>query len=107
MPGNPNIMATKTIAGDVLVFDYTRHPSIPKDDTCNPQIRLKGHSKEGYGLSWNPHESKKGWLASAADDQIVCTWDVNAAGDMPATLNPANIYRGHTDVVEVTIWTDA
>lgn len=29
MPQNPTIIATKTPSSDVLVFDYTKHPSKP------------------------------------------------------------------------------
>lgn len=29
MPQNPCIIATKTPSSDVLVFDYTKHPSKP------------------------------------------------------------------------------
>ena len=29
MPQNPCIIATKTPTADVLVFDYTKHPSKP------------------------------------------------------------------------------
>lgn len=29
MPQNPSIIATKTPSADVLVFDYTKHPSKP------------------------------------------------------------------------------
>lgn len=29
MPQNPRIVATKTPSADVLVFDYTKHPSKP------------------------------------------------------------------------------
>lgn len=35
---------------------------------CNPDLRLKGHLKEGYGLSWNPNLS--GNLLSASDDHV-------------------------------------
>ena len=38
---------------------------------CRPDIRLKGHSKEGYGLSWNPNLN--GNLLSASDD-FVSEW---------------------------------
>ena len=48
MPQNPNIIATKTPSPDVLVFDYTKHDSMPKPgSSCTPQLRLKGHQKEG------------------------------------------------------------
>ena len=29
MPQNPCVIATKTPSSDVLVFDYTKHPSKP------------------------------------------------------------------------------
>lgn len=35
---------------------------------CNPDLRLRGHQKEGYGLSWNPNLS--GHLLSASDDHV-------------------------------------
>lgn len=51
MPQNPCIIATKTPSSDVLVFDYTKHPSKPDPSgECNPDLRLRGHQKEGYGL---------------------------------------------------------
>ena len=37
---------------------------------CRPDIRLKGHTKEGYGLSWNPNLN--GNLLSASDDYVSC-----------------------------------
>lgn len=69
MPQNPSVIATKTPSADVLVFDYTKHPSKP-DPTgvCEPELRLRGHQKEGYGLSWNPRLN--GYLLSASDDFV-------------------------------------
>ncbi|PNI18702.1 RBBP7 isoform 6, partial [Pan troglodytes] len=67
MPQNPHIIATKTPSSDVLVFDYTKHPAKPDPSgECNPDLRLRGHQKEGYGLSWNSNLS--GHLLSASDD---------------------------------------
>lgn len=97
MPQNPCIIATKTPTSDVLVFDYTKHPSKPgrlgaktmfvncvitvvficrmtfrftedPSGECTPDLRLRGHQKEGYGLSWNPNLS--GCLLSASDDHV-------------------------------------
>jgi hypothetical protein len=49
MPQNPTVIATKTVSSDLYIFDYTRHGSDPgSDETCRPELRLKGHSKEGY-----------------------------------------------------------
>lgn len=39
---------------------------------CNPDLRLRGHQKEGYGLSWNSNLS--GHLLSASDDHVKTTF---------------------------------
>lgn len=69
---------------------------------CNPELRLKGHSKEGYGLSWNPNLS--GHLLSASDDHTICLWDLNPAAKEAKTLDAARIFNGHSDVVEDVSW---
>ena len=39
-PQNPFLIATKTPGGDVLVFDYSKHPSQPADETTvRPTVR--------------------------------------------------------------------
>ncbi|GBN38533.1 Histone-binding protein RBBP4 [Araneus ventricosus] len=77
MPQNPCIIATKTPSSDVLIFDYTKHPSKPDPSgECNPDLRLRGHQKEGYGLSWNPNLN--GHLLSASDDHPFFDWTINA-----------------------------
>ena len=40
MPQNPCIIATKTPSSDVLVFDYTKHPSKPGEHFPCDTIRL-------------------------------------------------------------------
>ncbi|VDI30374.1 histone-binding protein RBBP4 [Mytilus galloprovincialis] len=51
MPQNPCIIATKTPSSDVLVFDYTKHPSKPDPSgECNPELRLKGTSSDNSAL---------------------------------------------------------
>nr|XP_029132489.1 histone-binding protein RBBP7-like [Labrus bergylta] len=70
MPQNPYIIATKTPSSDVLLFDYAKHPSKPDPSgECTPDLRLRGHQKEGYGLSWNLYSS--GCLLSASDDHYL------------------------------------
>ena len=40
MPQNPCVIATKTPSSDVLVFDYTKHPSRPDPSgECHPDLR--------------------------------------------------------------------
>jgi histone-binding protein RBBP4 len=102
MPQNPQIIATKTPTSDVLIFDYTKHPAKPEANGCNPELRLKGHSKEGYGLSWNPNLS--GHLLSASDDHTICLWDIKSAPKDAKQLDAKNVFNGHSDVVEDVSW---
>lgn len=49
MPQNPDLIATKTVSGEVLIFDRTKHSDEPeKGGVCNPDMRLVGQGKEGY-----------------------------------------------------------
>ena len=41
---------------------------IDPNGECTPELRLTGHQKEGYGLSWNPNLD--GNLLSASDDHV-------------------------------------
>lgn len=93
MPQNPDMIATKAVSGEVLVFDRTKHPSEPeRGGVCKPDIRLVGQTKEGsvscllnevwfgwaddgrqrFGLAWNP--CKKGHILGASEDKTVCHW---------------------------------
>uniref|UniRef100_A0A7M4FU69 RB binding protein 7, chromatin remodeling factor n=1 Tax=Crocodylus porosus TaxID=8502 RepID=A0A7M4FU69_CROPO len=103
MPQNPCIIATKTPTADVLVFDYTKHPSKPDPSgECNPDLRLRGHQKEGYGLSWNSNLS--GHLLSASDDHTVCLWDISAGPTEGKVIDAKAVFTGHSAVVEDVAW---
>ncbi|KAI4456086.1 wd40 repeat family [Holotrichia oblita] len=103
MPQNPCVIATKTPSSDVLVFDYTKHPSKPDPSgECHPDLRLRGHQKEGYGLSWNPNLN--GYLLSASDDHTICLWDINATPKDNRIIDAKTIFTGHTAVVEDVAW---
>ena len=54
MPQSYKIIATKTTSGEVHIFDYFKQGGKPSTDEVKPDLRLLGHSKEGYGLDWNP-----------------------------------------------------
>ena len=69
MPQQANIIATKTNKGEVHIFDYHKHPLKPVDNQVKPDLRLKGHISEGYGLSWNT--LKPGYLLSGSTDSKV------------------------------------
>jgi len=103
MPQNPDLIATKSATAEVLVFDRTQHPSKPpKNGQVNPQLRLVGHKKEGYGLNWSTHN--KGHIISGSDDNLVCLWDISAGTKTNKTLEPLSIFAGHGDVVGDVAW---
>ncbi|CAF1892259.1 unnamed protein product [Brassica oleracea var. botrytis] len=102
MPQNPFMIATKTVNAEVYVFDYSKHPSKPAlDGACNPDLRLRGHSSEGYGLSWST--LKQGHLLSGSDDAQICLWDINAT-PKNKTLDAHQIFKAHEGAVEDVAW---
>lgn len=104
MPQNPFIIGSKSCVGDVLIFDYTKHPSKPASptDPCNPDVRLRAARDNGFGLAWNP--LKQGLLASTSEDRVVCVWDVMASSRENRSLAPLVSFEGHKAVVEDVAW---
>eukprot|EP00761_Pharyngomonas_kirbyi_P013919 gb/GECH01013949.1/.p1 GENE.gb/GECH01013949.1/~~gb/GECH01013949.1/.p1 ORF type:complete len:547 (+),score=121.73 gb/GECH01013949.1/:1-1641(+) len=99
MPQNQSIIATHAASPDVLIFDYKKHPNTPEDNECKPQLRLTGHKKEGYGLSWNPFQ--QGTLASGSDDGFICVWDISETSEgHGGKVKPIYTFSEHNDVVE-------
>ena len=99
MPQNPCVIATKTVSGEVHIFDYTKHPSMPAPDAIvNPDLRLVGQSGEGYGLAWSPLD--KGFILSSSADSTVCLWDVKEGGRDRKELSPLTVFRRHSAFVE-------
>ncbi|GAM25872.1 hypothetical protein SAMD00019534_090470, partial [Acytostelium subglobosum LB1] len=103
MPQNHTIIATKTVSSEVYVFDTSKHPSEPTPDgKCTPNLKLLGHQKEGYGISWCP--IKEGYLLSCSDDHTICMWNINGATKASSTLDAENIFHGHESIVEDVGW---
>uniref|UniRef100_A0A2K5N2Z5 Histone-binding protein RBBP4-like N-terminal domain-containing protein n=1 Tax=Cercocebus atys TaxID=9531 RepID=A0A2K5N2Z5_CERAT len=85
MPQNTCIIATKTPSSDVLVFDYTKHPSKPDPSgERNPDLRLRGHQKE--------------------DDHPICLWDISAIPKEGKVVDAKTVFTGHMAVVEDVSW---
>ncbi len=102
-PQNHFLVATKTVSADVYVFDYSKHPSKPNSDgICKPDIKLTGHSNEGYGLSWSA--ITEGMLLSGSDDSQICVWDIKGLPDASSELAALNKFTGHVGVVEDVAW---
>ncbi|KAI0783396.1 WD40 repeat-like protein [Abortiporus biennis] len=103
MPQNPDIIATKAVSGEVLIFDRTKHSSDPdRDRVCRPDIRLIGQNREGYGLAWNPN--KMGHVLGASEDMTICHWDISSYTKAKTSIEPTTRFRGHTSVVGDVDW---
>jgi histone-binding protein RBBP4 len=102
MPQMPNIVATKTTTGDINVFDYHKHPRTPEGSEVKPQMVLKGHEKEGYGMCWNPNS--QGMLLSGADDNKIYIWNLENASMNGDELAPLLELKEHESVVEDVCW---
>ena len=76
------------VDGRVLIFDRTKHSSFPKG-IVSPQAELLGHKKEGFGLSWNPHEA--GHLATGSEDKTVRLWYVPCHDILTVNLLPRDL----------------
>lgn len=72
-PRSDFFVATRTSTGDVLLFDYSKHPCQPASPEPRPDATLQGHSAEGFALEWS--RSDAGRLASGGSDGVVCVWD--------------------------------
>ncbi|KAK9140976.1 hypothetical protein Scep_010657 [Stephania cephalantha] len=98
MPQNADLVAAKTNGSDVYVLNC----SSGQEGGCfDPDLRLKGHTQEGYGLSWSP--LKQGYLLSGSNDSRICLWDASAA-PQDKVLEAANVFEAHEDIVEDVSW---
>ncbi|TFY67976.1 hypothetical protein EVG20_g3738 [Dentipellis fragilis] len=103
MPQNPDLIATKSVSGEVYVFDRTKHSSEPeRGGVCKPDIRLVGQTKEGFGLAWNPN--KAGHILGASEDKTICHWDINAYNKANPSVEPLNVFDEHSSVVGDVDW---
>jgi histone-binding protein RBBP4 len=104
-PLKHNLVASKTIGAEILLFDLTNHSNTkPKHNKVKAELTLEGHSKrEGnsYGLSWNV--LKPNQLISGGDDSLICSWDVDGTGTN-GKLGCSQTYKFHKDVVEDVSW---
>lgn len=99
MPQNPDIIATLGVGGTCYIFDRTKHPNEAKDDEIHAQMKLTGHTDEGFGMSWSPNI--EGLLATASQDKTVRIWNIKDgfsrenAQDFPAQT----VITSHSDTV--------
>ena len=92
-----NFAASHTNSGDILLFDIN-------DETCKThKSTLKFHSKEGFGLEWNPHLNKKNLLLSSSEDCKIALWDINFE-KLSNELKPSRIISSHENIVNDISW---
>ncbi|KAL3765317.1 hypothetical protein ACHAWO_010006 [Cyclotella atomus] len=108
MPQNHFVVATRGPSEEVFVWDLSKHESFSTSEP-SPQLVLKGHTGEGYGLAWCgvPGEENMGRLATCSDDKTVMIWDVKSAlaeGKNGMEVSPYATLKYHTDVVEDVDW---
>ncbi|KAF2090873.1 WD40 repeat-like protein [Saccharata proteae CBS 121410] len=98
-PQNPNLIATMCTDGRALIFDRTKHTSEPAPQgTYKFDMELKGHTAEGFGLSWSPHH--EGHLATGSEDTTVRLWDTKAGfSKSNNVIKPTATYTHHTSTV--------
>ncbi|KAK4765036.1 hypothetical protein SAY86_026126 [Trapa natans] len=101
MPQKSALVAVKTNSSEVYVVDCHNPAEKEKKEAFDPDIRLRGHSEEGYGLSWSP--LKSGYLLSASHDKKICLWDVSAVAEAKA-VDAMHIYEGHENAVGDATW---
>ncbi|ELA42610.1 uncharacterized protein VICG_00362 [Vittaforma corneae ATCC 50505] len=68
-----NIIACRTEAESILIYDYTKHCSF--NSNKGPDLELKGHLDGGFAIDWN--YLKFGQLASGGRDFLVNVFDIN------------------------------
>lgn len=102
MPGKQFVIATKSVSGEVLVFDYSKHESFPTNNECKPQMRLIGQDLEGYALEWSPHKS--GHILVGSRDVNISLWDIEGVPFSGSSVSPISTFEGHTSEVCDVSW---
>ncbi|CAJ1942330.1 unnamed protein product [Cylindrotheca closterium] len=106
MPQNHFFVATRGPGAELYVFDLSKHPSFPAEDSVfSPQVVCCGHTLEGYAMEWS--RLTKGHLLSGSEDTNVCLFDINSNGSNEKAgrqVKPLSTFKGHTKVVEDVDW---
>jgi histone-binding protein RBBP4 len=91
-----NLFATQTNTGNVLLFDINDKNSKTHKST------LKFHTKEGFGLEWNPNLSKKNLLLSSSEDCKIALWEINEK--LSNEIKPSKVISTHDNIVNDISW---
>lgn len=106
MPQNHFVVASRGPNAEVYLFDLSKHPSFPtKESVFLPQATCIGHTGEGYGMVWSPHQ--EGYLLTASEDTTVRLWDTQEAvakAENGTQIQSKAVFAGHTAGVEDVDW---
>ena len=102
MPQKPTIVGAKTSGAEVFVFDCAKQGERPQGDECDPDLKLRGHDMEGYGLSWSPN--KEGYILSGSHDCKICLWDVSAVAQ-DKVLDALHVFKVISGLKSVAFYT--
>ncbi|CAF1138462.1 unnamed protein product [Adineta steineri] len=120
MPQNTFKIASFSSTNDIFLFDYSKHPSkLNPDGICRPQAILRGHTDEGFALSWHPMQ--QGLLLSGAQDGKMCLWNLekmpNSSAATAATtttvtngiecntiIDPVEVFNSERKLVDAVHW---
>ncbi|KAH3687652.1 hypothetical protein WICPIJ_001369 [Wickerhamomyces pijperi] len=100
LPHNPNLIASITNTGNIYIFDKSKYPSQCSTD-FKYEMKLSGHTQEGYGLSWNCQ--KEGHLLSSASDGKIIHWDITKHLE-PSQIKPVKTYASDKEGVNDVLW---
>jgi histone-binding protein RBBP4 len=87
------LIATTGVAGQVAIFDWTKHPNLPTSDEARPDMLLIGHESEGWGLNWDPFEDSR--LVTASTDQTVRVWDLEKYQSSSKEIEAIRVLQHH------------
>lgn len=108
-PSAFNIVASKSNNGNVYVFDYSKEPTVPIDDTLKAQLVLTGHTCEGWGIDWALEGHR---IISSDNSGAILLWDLEESkvvedlsedmhknGRTTTMLHPISNFNFHTSAV--------
>ncbi|KAK4501992.1 hypothetical protein PRZ48_007803 [Zasmidium cellare] len=103
-PQNPDLIATWAPNSNLYLWDRSKHSSVPSPDNIpKPQATLKGHTKEGFAVEWNPFT--EGQLISGGEDTTVRLWDLQRDYQKDnTTISAAKVFTQHSAYVNDVQW---
>ena len=93
---NVNLLSSGSLSGNIINHDIRQVTKVNE---------LSYHTREVCGLKWS---SNGRFLASGADDCLVCIWDISASSLSPAShsssMQPFKVLREHKAAVKAIDW---